>query len=328
MRVTGFVLLTLLAVIRVSAHESNTRNMVTEESALSGIFQSLKKAATQTLGGRQFWGDIRFFRGWRIQENVFTDHCRLLNPQNHRHSHGTLKECESALAAVRKDQHLLPMTGRAVILVHGLIRSSRSFNTMASALESEGCMVVRFDYPSTRSSIPDAADRLSQVINSLEGVDTIDLVVHSMGGLIMRCCFRDHVDERIRRAVLLGVPNYGATIADRLHTNPLFRALYGPAGQQLISEQHGLIAQLPAPACEFGIIAGGRGTIKGFNPLLQGDNDSTVTVHSARLKGATDFILQPVIHSFLMTDPRCISAVATFLQHGRFDLEREPQPIR
>ena len=328
MRVTGFTLLALLAAIRASAQESDARTMVTEESALSGIVQSLQEAATQTLGGRQFWGDIRFFRGWRIQQNVFTNHCRLLDPHNRRHSHGTLKDCETALAAVRKDQQLLPMTGRAVILVHGLIRSSRSFNAMASELESEDCMVVRFDYPSTRSSIPESADRLSQVIDSLEGVDTIDLVVHSMGGLVMRCCLRDHVDERIRRAVLLGVPNYGAAIADRLHTNPLFRALYGPAGQQLISEQNGLIAELPAPACEFGIIAGGRGTVKGFNPLLQGDNDSTVTVHSARLKGATDFILQPVIHSFLMTDRRCISAVETFLKHGRFDLEREPQPIR
>ena len=27
-----------------------------------------------TLGGRQFWGDVLFYQGWRIQENVFTKH--------------------------------------------------------------------------------------------------------------------------------------------------------------------------------------------------------------------------------------------------------------
>jgi pimeloyl-ACP methyl ester carboxylesterase len=328
MRTIHFALLVLLTATSALAQEVNAPKLTDEESALSGIVQSLQEAATKTLGGRQFWSDIRFFRGWRIQQNVFTDHCRLLDPEDHRQSRGSLAECEAALIAVRNDQQLPPMKGRAVILVHGLIRSSRSFNAMARGLESEDCMVVRFDYPSTRSSIPESADCLSQVIDSLEGIDTIDLVVHSMGGLVMRCYLRDHADERIRRAVLLGVPNYGAALADRLHTNPLFRAVYGPAGQQLISEQDGLIADLPAPTCEFGIIAGGRGTVKGFNPMLPGDNDSTVTVHSARLKGATDFMLQPVIHSFLMTDRRCISAVETFLEHGRFDLEREPQPIR
>ena len=169
---------------------------------------------------------------------------------------------------------------------------------------------------------------LNQVVQSLDGIDSIDFVVHSLGGLVMRCWQRDYGDDRIRRAVLLGVPNHGARIADRLHGNPVYQAVFGPAGQQLRSGEDGLTADLPIPACEFGIIAGGRGTVKGFNPLLPGDNDSTVTVHSTRLQGASDFLLQPVIHSFLMSDRRCIQAVETFLEQGRFDPERDPQPVR
>lgn len=219
------------------------------------------------------------------------------------------------------------MSGHAVILVHGLIRSSRSFDSLARRLQTHNFTIVPFDYPSTRRSIPDAADCLSRVIKSLEGIKSIDLVVHSLGGLVLRYYLRDRCDDRIRRAVLLGVPNHGAQIADRFHKNVFYRMLYGPAGQQLTSEESGLIAGLPAPNFEFGVIAGGRGRVRGFNPLLRGDNDSTVTVRSARLTGAADFMLQPVIHSFLMSDRRCVQAIASFLEYGKFDPDREPQPI-
>ena len=328
MRIIHLMPLILIMTNQLPAQEPDTATQIPGPSALSGIVQTLQKSVSKTLGGRQFWSDVRFFRGWRIQQNVFTDHFRLLDPENHRHIRGSLEDCESALSAIREEQQLPAMSGRAVVLVHGLIRSSRSFDSMAKRLESEDCTVVRFDYPSTRNSIPTSAGCLAQVIESLAGIDTIDLVVHSMGGVVLRCYLRDYGDDRIRRAVMLGVPNHGAKIADRLHTNPVYRVVYGPAGQQLTSKEEGLIADLPIPDFEFGVIAGGRGAVKGFNPLLNGDNDSTVTVRSARLKGATDFMLQPVIHSFLMSDQRCVTAVDTFLKHGRFDLEREPQPIQ
>ena len=32
-----------------------------------------------TLGGMQFWADELFFHQWRIQRNVITGHCRLLD---------------------------------------------------------------------------------------------------------------------------------------------------------------------------------------------------------------------------------------------------------
>jgi len=327
MRVTGVCLIFLLSAVSLSAQETDVSGADSLEVPLANLVETLQKSVTKTMGGKQFWSDIRFFREWRIQENVFTGHHRLLDPEQHRCAHGTLQECEDALVSIRKEQRLEPMEGRAVILIHGLIRSSRSFNVMARDLRGETCTVVPFDYSSTQSSIPAAAHCLDQVIKSLDGIETIDLVVHSMGGLVLRSYLRDFGDTRIRRAVMLGVPNHGARIADRMHNTALYRMVYGPAGQQLISDEEGLIADLPAPACEFGVIAGGRGNQQGFNPLLSGDNDTTVTVRSARLSGARDFLLVPVIHAFLMTDRRCIDAVSTFLDHGRFDLEQEPQPI-
>ncbi len=135
-------------------------------------------------------------------------------------------------------------------------------------------------------------------------------------------------DPRIKRMVMLGVPNQGAGIADKVQNWPLFKMLYGPAGQQLVTESDGLISSLPTPDFEFGVLAGGRGAARGYNPLLPGDNDSTVTVASTRLTGARDFICVPVIHTFLMSDRRAIAATGCFLKHGRCHEDRAPDPIR
>ncbi len=281
----------------------------------------------KTLGGLQFWGDLKFLHGWRIQKNVLTDHCRLLDPHDHRHCSGTGAECEARLLKITEDQKLPAMSGRAALLIHGIGRSSKSFDAMATALQKDGYTVVSFDYPSTRVPIQESAEYLHRVIDSLDGIESIDVVVHSMGGLVLRSYLQKHNDTRLHRAVMLGVPNNGAQVADFLKNNPVFKMILGPAGQQLVTESDGLIASLPAPDFEFGVLAGGRGAAKGFNPLLPGDNDSTVTVASTRLPGARDFICMPVIHTFLMSDQRAITATRCFFKHGQFHEDREPSPI-
>lgn len=281
----------------------------------------------RTMGGRQFWGDVQFYRGWRIQQNILTGHYRLLDPKDRRHASGTQEVCTKKLAEVREQRKLPAMSGRAVILIHGIGRSSRSFAGMAKALADEGYTVVAFDYPSTRLPIQKSADYLHSVVQSLEGIDSIDLVCHSMGGLLLRAYLSQHAESRFHRAVMLGVPNNGAELADTFKGNPLFRAVLGPAGQQLVTDRSSLIGQLPAPEFDFGVLAGGRAQEKGYNPLLPGDNDGTVTVASTRLAGAADFLVVPVIHSFLMSDERCVKAVCQFLELGRFNTDRLPEPI-
>jgi len=281
----------------------------------------------KTLGGRQFWGDVHFSRGWRIQHNVLNDSYRLLDEKDHRHSSGTIEECKLALQKICRDTNLPPMSGKAVVLIHGIGRSSKCFSGMARQLKKDGYTVVCFDYPSTRKPILESAEYLHQLLLSLEGIETIDVVGHSMGGLVLRGYLMNHMDSRLHRAVMLGVPNKGAEMADFLKNNPLFKVILGPAGQQLATDTEGLIGKLPRPNFEFGVLAGGRSAAKGYNPLLPGDNDATVTVSSTRLPGASDFILLPVIHSFLMTDNTAIDATRHFLEHGRFGAKRAAEPI-
>jgi len=280
-----------------------------------------------TLGGMQFWGDVCYFHGCRIQRYIYNGHCRLLDSNNRRYQSGTLEECQETLDQIRRASEFKADTGHAVIYLHGLGRTSRSMRPILDAMPKEGFVHIPFEYPSTRVPIEDSAGFLHSVIESLTAVSKISFVVHSMGGLVVRQYLKEHKDPRIQRLVMLGTPNSGAEMADMLKRNFVFRTIYGPAGQQLVTDHNGTIKSLPIPEIEFAVIAGGKGDERGFNPLLPGDDDGTVTVASARLPGAADFLLVPKLHSFLMSDETAIAAAKCFVEHGRFSLERNPEPI-
>ncbi len=280
-----------------------------------------------TLGGMQFWADLRFFRGYKIQRNVYSGHYRLLNADNRRFASGTLDECASTLDRLKQANNLQPDTGHAVIYLHGLGRSSRSLRPVMNAMPDEGYVHIPFEYPSTRVPLEQSAGYLQTLIESLIDVEKLSFVVHSMGGLVVRRYLVDHRDPRLHRMVMMGTPNSGAELADMLKSNFVFRAIYGPAGQQLVTDPTGPAKSLPTPDFEFGIVAGGKNDDRGFNRLIPGDDDGTVTVASTRLAGAADFLLVPKLHSFLMSDETVIAAVRHFLEHGRFFPDRPPQPI-
>jgi pimeloyl-ACP methyl ester carboxylesterase len=293
-----------------------------EESA-----DTVPQPGLPTLGGRQFWGDVVFRTGFRIQRNVFSGHFRLLDAADRRYASGTEAECRTALEALVRTRQLPPDSGHAVILIHGIGRSSKSLNAVARSLADLPVFCVPFDYPSTRVSLADCADYLRQVIQSLTSAERISFVVHSMGGLVVRRMLQDLPDPRCHRLIMMGTPNHGAELAGMLKKFFLFRAIWGPAGQELAGGAGSALASLPTPAFPFGVIAGGRGDDEGYNQLLPGDDDGTVTVASTRLQGAADFLRIPRLHSFLMSDQTALEAVRCFLEHARFSLTRQPAPI-
>lgn len=84
---------------------------------------------------------------------------------------------------------------------------------------------------------------------------------------------------------------------------------------------------MAVPNCEFGIIAGGRGRERGYNPLIEGDNDDLLPVSTTRLVGARDFVLVPVLHQFTMLDADVQRYTLNFLEHGYFISAGERKPV-
>ena len=282
----------------------------------------------KTLGGREFWGDVVHFHGWRIQQNALTEHFRLIDGDDVRHAWGTREQCQAKLDEIKLEKKLPQMSGDGVLLIHGITRSSKSMAGYRAPLEKAGLQVFPFDYPSTRVDLDASAEYLHQVIESLEGIERIHIVAHSMGGVVARTYRAKHRDERLHRLVLVGSPQNGAEMADlaRDKANVVFKTIFGPAGQQLITDQAGFLAKLPKPDVEFAVIAGGHPP-NGINPLIPGDDDGIVSVASTRLAGAADYLYVESLHLALNRNATAHAATVRFLKTGKLREEGEPQPI-
>ena len=296
-----------------------------------------------TMGGKQFWADESFFHKWRIQRNVFTGHCRLLDENDKRHAWGSLNECREVLEQIKRERHLPPMQGKAVIILHGLFRSRNSMQSMSEYLEEQGgYQVFNVSYPSTQYSIDEHARSLASIINHLDGVEEINFVGHSMGNIVIRYFLNDlqrqffstnsqgaasapikSKQPKFHRFVMLAPPNHEAQMATFFADNIFFKTLTGESGQELGQNWDRLEKNLATPQFEFAIIAGGKNDKKGFNPFLNGDNDGTISVETTKLSGACDFTVLPVMHPFIMDNAQVQQYTLRFLQKGCFITEAQ-----
>lgn len=289
-----------------------------------------------TLGGKQFWADELLFHQWRIQRNVLTGHCRLLDENDLRHAYGTFEACRVALEQIRRQRKLPPMQGKGVIVLHGLADSRSVMSPLCGYLEREGGFrVFNVGYPSTRQSIARQAETLARIVAGLDGIEEIHFVGFSLGAIIIRRYLADQsdpatpggLDPRIKRFVMLGPPNHGAELAAEVAQIQAASLLVGKPLRELADLGVRQQPRLGTPPCQFGIIAGGLGNRTGFNPLLPGDDDGIVTVASARLEGASDFIVVPVPHPWIPKSPKVAEYTLRFLQHGYFVSPERRQPI-
>ena len=99
------------------------------------------------------------------------------------------------------------------------------------------------------------------------------------------------------------------------------------AAEQLVTDREGLIPSLPAPKCEFAIIAGARHNPAGWNPFIPGDDDGTVTVESTKLVGAADFSTVRSPHTSLLRNREALDQTLRFLSEGRLCADRPAQAI-
>lgn len=272
-----------------------------------------------TLGGKQIWADLFIHGGWRIQRNVYTGHCRLLDRNDIRRCWGTYEHCRAVFDRQRQKRAAEPRVRHMVLLIHGLGRSADAFNQMQEALRQAGYDAASVNYPSTRQSISAHAANLEHLIEALEEVDTISFVTHSLGGLVIRDMLsRDGAWKsrlHVHRIVMIGPPNQGSHLAQKLRRVPGYQFLTGESGRELSS---GFASGLPIPEAEFGIIAGGRGNDVGFNPLLPGDDDGFVTVAETRLDGVRDHLIVNTTHGLLDDHPITIESTIRFLRTGCF----------
>lgn len=65
---------------------------------------SLPNIPTPTLGGEVFWNTLAEYNGWRLQQNMITQHCRIIDQDNVRRAWGTKNGMIKALETVKANR--------------------------------------------------------------------------------------------------------------------------------------------------------------------------------------------------------------------------------
>ncbi|MCC2655176.1 MAG: alpha/beta hydrolase [Panacagrimonas sp.] len=209
----------------------------------------------------------------------------------------------------------------AVILLHGLARSARPMEKLARAARDAGFVAFSRGYPSTTAAVRTLVDShvAPQVREALAaGAPRVHFIGHSMGGILIRQYLAAYELPQVGRVVMIGTPNRGSELVDRLGRLAPFGWINGPAGNELGTGPDSLPNRLPPATYEAGIIAGTRSYNPAYSAMIVGANDGKVSVERAQLDGMRDLLVLPVNHTFMMRDEVVVRQSIHFLREGRF----------
>jgi pimeloyl-ACP methyl ester carboxylesterase len=206
----------------------------------------------------------------------------------------------------------------AVVYVHGLWMTGLegAFLRMRLAKQLDAATPM-FAYRSISAGIAANARSLATRLNGLR-VDTLHLVGHSLGGLVICKMFEEVGDASLPpgRVVLLGSPVAGSRAAINLAAWRMGRLIMGrTVREELLVHRD---RQWPHDR-ELGVIAGtlsvGLGKIVNTH---QGLSDGTIYVDETRIPGMKQHLVVRVSHTGLPFSAEVAVQTAAFLRQGHF----------
>jgi pimeloyl-ACP methyl ester carboxylesterase len=205
-----------------------------------------------------------------------------------------------------------------VVLVHGIWMNGWDMSLLRYRLNKAGFNALQFSYSSVSKNLHYNTQRLQKFLSSLHD-DTIHIVAHSLGGLLVRQLFHDFPKQKPGRVVTLGTPHRGSYVAGQLNKHMWGRVLLGKSLQQ------GLLGDAPLWNVdhEIGVIAGDRGIGVGkILTRLPKSSDGTVVLEETPLQGMKDYIVMPVNHIGLLFSNSVAQQIVQFLSTGEFIKDR------
>ncbi|GAA3771177.1 esterase/lipase family protein [Streptomyces phyllanthi] len=140
-----------------------------------------------------------------------------------------------------------------VVLLHGFIDNRSVFVLLRRSLTQHGRREIEsLNYSPLTRDIRTAAEVLGRHIEEIcerTGHERVDIVGHSLGGLIARYYVqRLEGDARVRTLVTLGTPHAGTRVAPLANAHPIVRQMR--PGSAVLEELHE-----PAPGCRTHFVA-------------------------------------------------------------------------
>jgi pimeloyl-ACP methyl ester carboxylesterase len=208
-----------------------------------------------------------------------------------------------------------------VVLLHGILRTPLSMVGFARFFKKWGFRVLNLGYPSRKHDLAVLLNGIHDPIQRFRETFSgkIHFVGYSMGGLLVRAYLNRYGIRGLGRVVLIGTPNGGSEVADYLQNRFLYQWVFGPAGQQLITDQRGFQHLFSPLKAEIGIIAGNK-SMPPFGFTMAGtDNDGKVSVVSTHLMEEKDHLTLPTSHMGLLFHPKVRAQMLAFIMRGTFD---------
>lgn len=214
----------------------------------------------------------------------------------------------------------LNLSPRPVVLVHGLISTSEKFNEYLGYLESIGLKGYavgdgQFDGKLNMGDLNNPAkptltiaenaaqlDVYIEGVKQASGAEHVDLIAHSMGGLVSRYYIHElMIEDDVAQLIMLGTPNGGSScggLISRLGfflpaTLELQPAYINEIFNQQITNARGV---------PFHAIAGSLITDPAFSPCSGVPSDSSVSQESVETIPLHLAGLPTLEHNFLVTD--------------------------
>ncbi|MBI2890462.1 MAG: alpha/beta fold hydrolase [Nitrospirae bacterium] len=181
-----------------------------------------------------------------------------------------------------------------IIFVHGLGGGPGNFLPMATYLRFHGrkrSYRISFDSKQGLEKRADALARFIGRVRAANGASQVDLVAHSLGGIIVRIALaRPRLARSVRTLVTLGTPHHG-TYPARYLNSPILRDLR-PDGRIIRLLQH-----RPWPRSVRGVALWSRNDLMVLPP------------ESACLEGMESVDMSPFTHYSYLIHPRSWEAV-------------------
>jgi pimeloyl-ACP methyl ester carboxylesterase len=210
------------------------------------------------------------------------------------------------------------VTHTVVVYVHGLWLSGRESVWLRRRLARDlAAETLAFSYPSVAADATANAQALQEFLAGIRA-DTLHLVGHSLGGLVILKLFEEAAAARLPagRVVLLGSPLRGSRVAQSLARMPFGKKILGRSvGEELLAPRERRWNR----SRDLGVIAGdlgiGLGRLVGTHGV---PSDGTILVEETQLDGAADRVVLRVSHSGMLFSAAVARAAGAFLSTGRF----------
>jgi len=194
-----------------------------------------------------------------------------------------------------------------VVLVHGMFATAGVFRPLRDRLEDEGFVTASFTH-APGFGVAALTEKLSDFLDSLPRSIDIDLVGHSLGGVVARYYVQEYPrDQRIRQTVSLGGPFQGTRRA---------RWMPGPAGRDLLPGSR-LLGQLQRGA------AASQAEIPHLS--IVAGRDAMIT-EPAVLNGSDVMFAPDCGHNGLLFDPDVTERLLEQLRNAKLIDREEPPP--